>query len=185
MAFCFGYDARPNLVEKAKATDDECYHQLIRRAERVVTTKPRRRPPKVKDDVVRERKYKVLRTAAEDVCEFTYRPGACTKDYRVVALRKDLSVERGDDVLFHEYRWFFYITNLPAKTTSADEVVMDTRSRCDQENLIAQLKGQVRALHAPVNTLVANWAYMVMAALACRVSRRTLRGPVTRIGAGS
>jgi hypothetical protein len=82
-----------------------------------------------------------------------------------VALRKDLSVERAEFVLFHEYRWFFYITNL-AKTTSADEVVMEARRRCDQENLISQLKGQVRALHAPVNTLVANWAYMVMAALA-------------------
>ncbi len=164
--FCFGYDARANLVEKARDSDDELYHHLVRRAERVVKTKPRRRPRKVKDDVVRERKYKVLRTTAEDVCEFDYRPGACTKDYRVVALRKDLSVERGEDVLFHEYRWFFYITNLPAKTTSADEVVLVARSRCDQENLISQLKGQVRALHAPVNTLAANWAYMVMAALA-------------------
>jgi len=165
VAFVFGYDARANLVERAKAADDELYHQLVRRAERVVKTKPRRRARKVKDDIVRERKYKVLRTAGEDVYEFTYRPGACTKDYRVVALRKDLSVERGEDVLFHEYRWFFYITNLPA-TTSADEVVMAARRRCDQENLISQLKGQVRALHAPVNTLVANWAYMVMAALA-------------------
>ena len=42
----------------------------------------------------------------------------------------------------------------------------EARQRCDQENLIAQLKGGVRALHAPVNTLHANWAYMVMAALA-------------------
>lgn len=47
-----------------------------------------------------------------------------------------------------------------------DEVVAEARARCDQENLIAQLKGQVRALHAPVNTLVANWAYMAMATLA-------------------
>ena len=38
--------------------------------------------------------------------------------------------------------------------------------RCDQDNLIAQLKGGVRALHAPVNTLNANWAYMAIAALA-------------------
>ncbi len=38
--------------------------------------------------------------------------------------------------------------------------------RCNQENIIAQLKGGVRALHAPVNTLNANWAYMVMASLA-------------------
>ena len=105
----------------------------------------------------------MLRTAGEDVCEFDYRPGNCKRDYRVVALRKDLSVERGEDVLFHEYRWFFYITNLKGETTSADGVVMEARQRCDQENLISQLKGQVRALHAPVNTLMANWAYMVMA----------------------
>ena len=44
-------------------------------------------------------------------------------DYRVVALRKDLSVDRGEDVLFHEYRWFFFITNLAEATTSTDEVV--------------------------------------------------------------
>ena len=49
---------------------------------------------------------------------------------------------------------------------SADEVVAQARSRCNQENLIAQLKGAMRALHAPVNTLNANWAYMVMASLA-------------------
>jgi hypothetical protein len=164
--FVFGYDARANLVEKAKGTNDEMYHELVRRAERAIKTKPRTKARRVKDDVVRARKFKVKRTAGEDVCEFTYRPGKCRRDYRVVALRKDLSVERGEDVLFHEYRWFFYITNLPAKIANADEVVMQARRRCDQENLIGQLKGQVRALHAPVNTLVANWAYMVMAALA-------------------
>ena len=47
-----------------------------------------------------------------------------------------------------------------------DEVVGEARNRCDQENLISQLKSGVRALHAPVNTLVANWAYMTMASLA-------------------
>jgi hypothetical protein len=49
---------------------------------------------------------------------------------------------------------------------TADQVVAQARSRCNQENLLAQLKGGVRALHAPVNTLVANWAYMTMASLA-------------------
>ncbi len=166
VGFVFGYDARPNLVAEAKGSDDEMYHELVGRAERAVKTRPRARRHRVKDDVVRARRFQVLRTAGEDVCEFAYRPRACRRDYRVVALRKDLSVERGEDVLFHEYRWFFYITNLPARTTVTDEVVMEARRRCDQENLIGQLKGQVRALHAPVNTLVANWAYMVMAALA-------------------
>ena len=60
-------------------------------------------------------------------------------------------------------RYLFYVTNDWEMTDH--QVVGQARGRCDQENLIAQLKGQVRALHAPVHTLVANWAYMAMAAL--------------------
>jgi hypothetical protein len=79
-------------------------------------------------------------------------------------LRKNLSLERGEIVLFDDYRYFFYITNDWA--LSNEQVVREANSRCNQENLIAQLKDGVRALHAPVNTLNANWAYMVMASLA-------------------
>lgn len=162
--FVFGYDAKANLVAKADNTPDELYHQLAARAERVIATAARTRPDNVKDAVVRRRNFKTLRTTGEDVAEFTYRPGRCAKDYRVVALRKNLSVTRGEDVLFDEYRYFFYITN--DETLTADQVIAEARARCNQENLIAQLKGGLRALHAPVNTLHANWAYMVMAALA-------------------
>jgi len=38
--------------------------------------------------------------------------------------------------------------------------------RCNQENLIDQLKHGVGATRMPVDTLLSNWAYMVMAALA-------------------
>ncbi|MDQ3770370.1 MAG: IS1380 family transposase [Actinomycetota bacterium] len=162
--FVFGYDAKANLVERAGAAPDELYHELVGRAERQIATQPRTRPANVKDGIVAQRGYKVLRTTAEDIVEFDYRPGKCTKDYRVVALRKNISVERGEAVLFDEYRYFFYITNDRALT--ADEVVGEARQRCNQENLISQLKGGVRALHAPVNTLSANWAYMTMASLA-------------------
>jgi hypothetical protein len=162
--FVFGYDARKNLIETAEDADDAMYHELVKRAEQAIATKARTRPRKFKDDIVRQRGYKVLRQKAENVVEFSYRPGNCKKDYRVVALRKNLSVERGENVLFEEYRFFFYITN--ERTMTADEVVDQARQRCDQENLISQLKSGVRALHAPVNTLLANWAYMVMAALA-------------------
>jgi hypothetical protein len=164
VAFVFGYDARANLIERAEGASDELYHDLVARAEREIATLPRRRPRNHKDDVVRQRGYKVLRPKSEEVIEFSYRPGRCKRDYRVVALRKNLSVERGEEVLFCEYRYFFYITNDP--DLSADEVIGEARKRCNQENLIAQLKGGVRALHAPVNTLWANWAYMTMAALA-------------------
>lgn len=162
--FVFGYDAKANLVAKAGEVPDKLYHELVGRAERVIATRARTRPDNVKDAVVRARKFKTLRTTGEDVVEFAYRPGKCAKDYRVVALRKNLSVTRGEDVLFDEYRYLFYITN--DETLTADQVVAEARGRCNQENLIAQLKGGLRALHAPVNTLHANWAYMVMAALA-------------------
>ncbi len=49
---------------------------------------------------------------------------------------------------------------------SPAEVVFESNQRCNQENLIEQLKNGVRALHAPVNTLNSNWAYMVAASLA-------------------
>ena len=44
--------------------------------------------------------------------------------------------------------------------------MFSANDRCDQENLIAQLKGGVHALTTPVNDLVSNWAYMVMVSLA-------------------
>ena len=164
MRFVFGYDARANLVERAEGASDDLYRELVARAERQVATHARARPANHKDAVVRARGYKVLRPKAEEVVEFDYRPGKCRRDYRVVALRKNLSVTRGEDVLFDEYRYFFYITN--DRRLTAHEVVGEARQRCNQENLIGQLKGGVRALHAPVNTLNANWAYMTMASLA-------------------
>jgi Transposase DDE domain group 1 len=162
--FVFGYDAKANLIQRAEGTDDELYHELACHAERQIATTARTRPRNVKDDIVRERNYKVLRQTAQDVVEFSYRPGNCKRDYRVVALRKNLSVERGENVLFCEYRYFFYITN--DREMTADEIINEARQRCNQENLISQLKSGVRALHAPVNTLCANWAYMTIAALA-------------------
>ena len=160
----FGYDARANLIERAEGIPDDLYRELAAKAEREITTRARTRPANVKDGIVRQRGYKTIRPKKQEVVEFSYRPTRCHQDYRVVAVRKNLSVERGDHVLFAEHRFFFYITN--DWTLSADAVVGEAHARCNQENLIAQLKSGVRALHAPVNTLVANWAYMTMATLA-------------------
>ena len=162
--FIFGNDARKNMVGRANNVPDELYRELERRAERVIATESRTRPENVKDRIVRERGYRTLRLSGEDVVEFEYRPGKCKKTYRVVALRKNITVTRGDTALFDEIRYFFYITN--DRTLTADEVVHEAHQRCNQENLIEQLKNGVRALHAPVNTLNANGAYMLMASLA-------------------
>jgi hypothetical protein len=79
-------------------------------------------------------------------------------------LRKNLSVAKGEQTLFDDIKYFFYITTREDLTASA--VVAAANDRCDQENVIEQLKNGVNALRMPVNNLLSNWAYMVMAALA-------------------
>ncbi|MEO8379082.1 MAG: IS1380 family transposase [Acidobacteriota bacterium] len=162
--FVFGYDARANMIAQADSVDASVYQDLVRRADYEVQTRPRAHSENVKDRIVREREYKVIRTTSEEVFEFEYQPVKCKRPYRIVVLRKNLSIEKGEAALFDDVRYFFYITN--DRNLSCSEVVQEARQRCNQENLIAQLKGGVRALHAPVNSLHANWAYMVMAALA-------------------
>jgi hypothetical protein len=164
--FVFGYDARQGLADRADGLEAGDYGELTRRAKRAFVAQEdrRARPRRWKQEVVRSKGYKDLRLRSEDVAEFDYRPVACAKDYRMVVVRKNITVERGGTALFDEVRYLFYITN--NRRLSAAEVVFTANDRCDQENLIAQLKNGVRALHAPVNTLHANWAYMVMASLA-------------------
>ena len=283
--FVFGYDATATMVRWGQSAPPDLYEALVRRTERTLATAPRQRPANVKDRIVTDRGFKKITTVSEALVDFDYQPTTCTRPYRVVALKKNLSVERGEQVLFDDIRYFFgsirvsqryfqafwgfswviswerpcgsswktrsvfqgavgafcastapsastgpvrgrqdgsqggepgvmsnwtaassdcgrddvhirtadlyrpnarftperqryqvppfgklgyshffYITN--DRALSCHEVVHEARQRCDQENLIAQLKGGVRALHAPVNTLHANWAYMVMAALA-------------------
>lgn len=162
--FVFGFDANEKAKAWADVAPEECYEELVKRAERALKTKPRKRPDNVKQRIIRERKFKSLRLKSEDFVEFPYQPRKCKQEYRMIAVRKNISVERGEDVLFDEIRYFFYVSNDP--NLSPEQIVMEARQRCNQENLIEQLKNGVRALHAPVNTLNANWAYMVMAALA-------------------
>jgi hypothetical protein len=164
--FVFGYDVKPNLKALADALNGGEYARLVRRAEEAFDDKKKRRakPARVKEQIVREKGYKNIRLRSEDVAEFPYRPSKCTETYRMIVLRKNLTIESGEQALLDDIRYFFYVTNDPKLT--AEQVVAEANHRCDQENLIAQLKGGVRALHAPVNTLNANWAYMVMAALA-------------------
>jgi hypothetical protein len=161
--FLFGYEAYDALKARADDLPAESY-RLLSRPSRPIKTSGRRKPERVKAKIVRERGYEDIHPVEEMVAEFAYRPTACKKSYRMVVLRKRVEVNKGQMRLFEEYRYFFYITN--DRTMTAEEVVFSANDRCDQENLIAQLKGGVRALTAPVDDLISNWAYMVMASLA-------------------
>ena len=162
--FVFGYDAAPNLVEKAGSLTDSAWKPLQRKEKYTVKTEPRARPTNVKELIVRAREFLNIHLLGEDYAEFDYKPSACKKTYRMVVVRKNLSRERGEKVLFTEYRYFFYITNI--RDLSADDIVFFANGRCNQEKLIDQLKSGVHALRMPVDDLVSNWAYMVMAGLA-------------------
>jgi hypothetical protein len=162
--FVFGYDACPNLAKIADELPESAWTKLARPAKYQVKTEPRRKPKKVKDRIVKERGYDVLKLNSEEVAEFEYQPTACEKPYRMVVVRKNITKEKGEVRLFDEVRYFFYITNDIAM--DAHEIVFDANDRCNQENLHSELKNGVGALRTPTNTLESNWAWMVMASLA-------------------
>ena len=162
--FIFGLDCTANRHFLADELPGMSWQPLHRRPRYEVKTEPRARPANVKERIVREREFKNIVLQSEDVAEMPYRPVACGKTYRLIVVRKNLTVEKGELRLFDDYRYFFYLTN--DQDRSAAEIVFDANQRCNQENLLAQLKGGVGALQAPVDTLESNWAYMVMTALA-------------------
>jgi len=162
--FVFGYDAHPSFVNQAKSLGDREYRELVRKADQAFVKRPRAKQPRIKEEIVKQRGYRNLQLLEEDTAEFEHRPAKAKRSYRIVVLRKLILEERGQQILDLNYRYFFFVTNhrkLPQK-----QVIAESNGRCNQENLIEQLKNGARALHAPVNTLDANWAYMVMASLA-------------------
>lgn len=161
--FIFGLD---KSWEKHVSADDlqASAWQKLERPRYPVKTQPRQKPKRVKEQIVRERAFENKRLVSEEVAEMPYRPTACNNTYRLIVVRKNLSVEKGEVRLFDDYVYFYYLTN--DRTSAPAAIVLEANQRCNQENLHAQLKGGVRALQAPVDNLESNWAYMVMTALA-------------------
>ena len=164
--FVFGYDAAPNLVEIAENLDDSSWKPLKRKPKyKTRSGKRRARRPNHKEDFVVEKEYRNQILEEEEVAEFSYSPTACRQSYRMVVLRKTIRVMQGQTFLFHEPRYFFFITNLPKRAMPTARIVAESNSRCDQENIFAQGK-EMGALSAPLHDLTSNWAYMVIGMLA-------------------
>ena len=161
--FILGFDANPKLVGLAEALETQAWKPLERLPKYEILTEPRPKAFRYKEQVVVEREFENQKLVGEDLAEIEYQPNKCRRKYRVIILRKNISVQKGEQVLFEEVRYFFYITNRKDK---AEKIVGLANGRCDQENVIEQLKNGVNAMRMPVNDLVSNWAYMVMTALA-------------------
>lgn len=165
--FLFGKDNIPPLRVLADDLPDSAWKTLVRPPRYEVQTEPRGRRENRKLPIIHERGYEHIRLEWEEVAEVPYRPGACQQAYRLIVVRKNLTRAKGKGDqrrFFPEYIYFFYLTNDWEST--AVELVFCANDRCDQENLNAQLLGGVRSLKAPLDTLLSNWAYMVMVMLA-------------------
>ena len=162
--FVFGYDAVRPLIQRAEAIDESDYCELVRKAEAAFAAEPRAKQPRVKEQIVCERGFRNLRLEREDIAEFEHQPRRSKRPYRFVVLCKTIVEEQGQITLGQREKYFFYVTN--DRSMSADDVVREANRRCNQENLIEQLKNGARALRAPLNTLESNWAYMVIVSLA-------------------
>ena len=162
--FIFGMPVAPSLAARADRIPKSRWKRLRRPAKYEVKTEPRARPVNVKEQVIIDREFDAVHLDHEEITEFDYTPARCKKPYRLVVVKKHLVWTKGQHQLWDEIRYFFYITNDQKMPT--DEVVFSANGRCNQENLIDQLKHGVHALCAPVDTLLSNWAYMVMAGLA-------------------
>jgi hypothetical protein len=162
--FVFGMDTCAPFVARAQAQKEACWEPMERQPKYTVRPQEREKPENIKDRIVVERGFKSIHLNSEQVAEFDYRPVKCKKTYRMVVVRKNLSVEKGERVLFDGIRYFFYITT--RRELTAAEVVEQANKRCNQENVIAQLKNGVNAMRMPVQDLESNWAYRVMTALA-------------------
>jgi hypothetical protein len=162
--FVFGMDAQPNVVKLAQALPEKEWQALERLPRYEIATEPRMKPHNVKEEVVRFKGYVNKVLVGESVAELKYQPGKCAQAYRLVVVRKNISVRQGETVLVDDLKYFFYLTNHPSYT--APEIVSLANGRGNQENVIEQLKNGVNAMRMPVNDLMSNWAYMVMTSLA-------------------
>lgn len=162
--FVFGLDLTAGHHVDADDLPGSAWSPLKRPPKYQAQGQPRARPERIKQQIVEERRFKDIRLVSEEVAEMPYRPVACQNTYRLVIVRKNLIVnDPQQDRLFDDYRYFLYLTN--DWDSTLPEIVFSANDRCQQENVLAQLAA-LRALHAPVDNLLSNEAYMLITALA-------------------
>jgi len=90
--FVFGMDAHPKVVKLAQALPEQEWQPLERLPRYELATAPRTKPDNVKEEVVRFKGYVNKVLVGESVAEMEYQPGKCAQAYRLVVVRKNISV---------------------------------------------------------------------------------------------
>ncbi len=108
--FILGMDAHPEVVRLAEALGKQAWRSFERLSKYEILTEPRTKAIRYKEQVVVEREFGNKKLLGEDLAEIEYQPLKCGRPYRLIILRKNISVQKGEQVLFDEVRNFFYIT---------------------------------------------------------------------------
>ena len=99
------------MVGLAEALPQQAWQRLERLPKYEILTEPRAKAVRYKEQIVVEKEFENQKLVGEDLAEIEYQPGKCGRPYRLVILRKNISVQKGEKVLLDEVRYFFYITN--------------------------------------------------------------------------
>ena len=127
--FLFGIDAMPNLKALAEGLPASAWSELQRPPRYQARGKPRKRPARIKDQIVRQREFEDLTRIKEEVAEVDYRPVACQRTYKLVIVRQTIAVEKGQARLFDEIRYQFYLSN--DRQAAARAPVFKANDRCN------------------------------------------------------
>ena len=96
--FILGYDARENLIRIADSLETTAWKPLEREQRETKTQRATR--PNFKEQIVEDSGFKNQKLRAESYAEFRYRPMACSQEYRMVVVRKEIDVSSGQHLLF-------------------------------------------------------------------------------------
>ena len=145
--FIFGMDAHPKVVNLAEALPEQAWKPLERLPRYEIATAARRKPERVKESIVRFKGYENKVLIGEDIAEIDYQPLKCSRPYRLIVVRKNISVQKGEQVLFDEIRYFFYITNRVDYTGAQIVGLANGRLQSGKRDRAAQKRSQ-RHAHA-------------------------------------
>ena len=169
------HDAELAVVARASATLQTTASQIAEkdwspfvpranRGENQGDKKSRKQAPDERQRKVEERGLRSLQLVKQWACETTYTMSGGKQPLRLIIRRQLIEDDNGQDTLFESYRYRFVITNIWDLTP--EEVLDITYQRCDDENVIKQLKNDIAALRMPTGTMLANAAFMTCARLA-------------------
>lgn len=174
--FALCMDPYAVLQEKADALPPQAWKPFSAHpVEPAPDKKSRRKRRRCRSRRARQRGYTNLATTREWVAEFDYTLpdsdsarsfGVAGLTFRVAVRRQQVEVSEGQERLYTEYRDRFIITDYRFGEMNTAEVVRFAYGRCDQENIIEQLKNGIAAMRMPTGELLANGAFLMAGQLA-------------------